>query len=363
MKDTNRIWFLMGKELSHSITLAEEEELRTLLVSEPELWYSYELLQAVYHMDDVTQEYVQEIKSLLDNRIEPERLNLILLTKLEETDRQVTPAPPSKYKTLYRFAAVFAGIVVLTLAGWMIFKPAVINKPGGVAMSEIIAPKGSKKHITLADGTTIWLNAGSKLSYPSNFNLANREVYLSGEAYFKVIHHDKYNFVVHTAEADIKDLGTTFNVKAYEGSSRTETTLIEGALEVSLKKDPAKKMLMSPREKLVLQNKQPVAEKEHEQPVQVFEVSTIVPYAKTNDIVETAWVENKLIFRDERFEHLATMMERRYNVSIVIEDKTIKEYQLTGIFKNENLTQALKLLQVIAPFKFKINNEQVLIYK
>lgn len=359
MKDTNRIWFLMGKELSHSITVAEEEELRALLASEPELWYSYELIQAVYQMDDVTQEYVQEIKSLLDNRIEPERLNLILLTKLEETDRQLPPATPSKYRSLYRFAAVFAGVAVLSLAAWLIFKPAVVKEPASVAMHEIVAPKGARKHITLADGTTVWLNAGSKLSYPSNFSLAKREVFLSGEAYFKVVHHDEYNFIVHTAEADIKDLGTTFNVKAYEGSWKTETTLIEGSLEVSLRKDPAKKMLMVPREKLVLQHNQPTPSKE----VKVFEVSTIVPFEKTNDIVETAWVDNKLIFRNERFESLALMMERRYNVSIIIKDNTIKEYQLTGIFRNENLTQALKLLQVIAPFKFKINNEQVIIYK
>lgn len=359
MKDTNRTWFLMGKELSHSITLEEEEELRALLAAEPELWYSYELIQAVYQMENVTQEYVQEIKSLLDNRIEPERLNLILLTKLEETDRQMPPAPPSKYRRLYRFAAVFAGVAIISLAAWLIFKPSTVKGPATVAMNEIVAPKGSRKHITLADGTTVWLNAGSKLSYPSDFNLANREVHLIGEAYFKVVHHDAYHFVVHTAEADIKDLGTTFNVKAYEGSSRTETTLIEGSLEVSLRKDPAKKMLMVPREKLVLQHKEDAQPKE----VKVFEVSTIVPFEKTNDIVETAWVDNKLIFRNERFESLALMMERRYNVSITIKDKAIKEYQLTGIFKNEDLAQALKLLQVIAPFKFKINNEQVVIYK
>jgi ferric-dicitrate binding protein FerR (iron transport regulator) len=234
-----------------------------------------------------------------------------------------------------------------------------------VTMSEIVAPRGSKTHIVLADGTAIWLNAGSKLRYPQDFSLENREVFLAGEAYFKVPHNDEHSFIVHTPEATIRDLGTVFNVKAYTGSPVTEATLIEGAIEVSLEKKPDRKIRMSPGEKLVLHNKlAPVpAKQQPEAAVQLFEVSKIVPYAKTNDIVETAWVEDKLIFRNERFEDLAQMMERRYNISIVIKDQEIRDYQVTGIFRQENITEALKLLQVIVPFKYKMSNGQVIINK
>jgi hypothetical protein len=81
MKDTGRIYFLMGKELSHTITPAEAAELKALLAADPELWYAYELIQAVNSLDDVTQEYVQEIRSLLDGKMEPEKLNALLLTR------------------------------------------------------------------------------------------------------------------------------------------------------------------------------------------------------------------------------------------------------------------------------------------
>lgn len=363
MKDTDRIWVLMGRELSHAITFEEQQELRELLSAEPELWYSYELIQAVNNLDDVTQEYVQEIRSLLDGRIAPEKLNAMLEQKLEETVDEETPPPVPKYRVLLQFAAAFAGVAILTWGGWSIFRNASKNKVPDTAMSEIVAPKGSKTQITLMDGTAIWLNAGSKLTYPKNFSLENREVYLTGEAYFKVAHNDAHPFIVHTAETDIRDLGTTFNVKAYAGSATTEATLIEGTIEVSMKKDPARKIRMAPGEKLVFHNNRSPEENEQEKMAQVFEVSEIVPYAKTNDIVETAWVENKLIFRSERFADLAAMMERRYNISILIKNEEIKAYRLTGIFKNENVTEALKLLQVIAPFKFDIHNGQVIIDK
>lgn len=332
MKDTDRIYFLMGKELSHTITPAEAEELKSLLAADPELWYAYEQIQAVNSMDDVTREYVQEIRSLLEVKAAP-------------------PVVRSGYFSPLRIAATLGGIIVMTLAGIALFRQGARQKaPSAVAMSEIVAPKGAKTHIVLADGTAIWLNAGSKLRYPSNFSLEHREVFLTGEAYFKVPHDNKHSFVVHTADATIRDLGTTFNVKAYTGSAVTEATLIEGAIEVSLEKDPQKKIRMSAGEKLVLHNKQP-------------KVSKIVPYAKTNDIVETAWVADKLIFRNERFEDLARMMERRYNVAIVIKDDTVKNYRLTGIFKDEDITEALKLLQVIVPFTIKTNNGQIIINK
>ncbi len=364
MKDTDRIYFLMGKELSHTITPAEVAELKELLTADPELWYAYELIQAVNSLDDVTQEYVQEIRSLLDGKLEQEKLNTLLLIRPEATIRETPPPSPSKYRGLLRVAAALGGIAVMTLASIALFRQTARQKAASdVAMSEIIAPKGSKTHIVLADGTAIWLNAGSKLKYPKNFSLENREVYLAGEAYFKVPHDDEHSFIVHTPDATIKDLGTTFNVKAYTGARITEATLIEGAIEVSLEREPARKIRMSPGEKLVLHNKPASTQQQPELPAPVFEVSKIVPYAKTNDIVETAWVENKLIFRNERFEDLAQMMERRYNISIIIKDEVIRNYQLTGIFKDEDIEDALKLLQVIVPFKFKLNNGQVIINK
>lgn len=356
MKHSNRIWFLMGKQLSHSITPAEEQELKTLLTQDPELWYSYELIQAVNNLDDVTNEFIDEIKLLLDNRA-PEQLNEALLRRLEEPQEPKAPRR-RRLSPFFKVAAAIVGAAILAWGGFTLLKPRLNGITAAAAINEIIAPKGSKTQITLADGTEIWLNAGSRLTYPKNFSLENREVTLTGEAYFKVVHHDQHAFVVHTPQADVKDLGTTFNVKAYEGSSTTETTLIEGALEVLLTKGSGRKVLLAPNEKLVVHHQPATDGKQQEE---VMETQKLVPFQATNDIVETAWVDNKLIFRDERFDNLAAMMERRYNVSIVITNEDIKAWELTGIFKNESLDEALKVLQVIAPFKFTIDHDTVTI--
>lgn len=362
MKDSNRVWLLMGRQLSHSISAEEEKELKTLLMQDPELWYSYELIQAVNNLDNVTNEFIDEIKLLLDAHTEPEQLNALLNSRLENARQEKTP-PPARTRRLMpalRVAAAVAGITVIVWAGIYFFRS---SPPVAQAMNEIAAPRGSKTQITLADGTEIWLNAGSKLTYPKNFSHENREVTLVGEAFFKVKHNDLHPFIVHTQEADITDLGTSFNVKAYAGGSTTETTLIEGALEVSLKKDPSKKIRMKPNEKLVLRNTAAETGKPATEAEQELKVTEVVPYRQTNDIVETAWVDNKFIFRDERFEDLAAMMEKRYNVSIRITGDDIKAYQLTGIFKNESVEEALKVLQVIAPFQYSIQHDTIIIHQ
>lgn len=343
-----------------SITNEEEHELEQVLMDDPELWYSFEVLQAVMKLENVPEEFIKEIQQLFEEP--PIDINQ-RHTLLPESVKQSPVALKRKKYRVLSLAAVCT-FVMLSI-GILIMKWRKTSDKTTMAMNEIIVPKGSKSRITLADGTAIWLNAGSKLVYPKNFSMENREVYLVGEAYFKVVHNAKHLFVVHTAESEITDLGTTFNVKAYAGSSTTETTLIEGAVQVTLKNNPEMKIMMKPKQKLVLNHAPETAAKgtpvTNQPEPKVMEVFKITPYAQTNDIIETAWVNDKLIFRQERFAELVKEMERRYNVSIVINDDSIKDYQLSGIFTTENVEQALNILQQIAPFKFKINNDRIYI--
>lgn len=364
MKAANRIWILMGKELSGSVTPIEKQELEDLLSSDPELWYSYELLQAVIGLDDIPEEFIREFKSLLEQKAGPEALNSLMCHEISKTALEVKePLPSPKSRTRLAYAAAFICLAAMLGLGFFFLNPAG-HDASLSAMNEIVAPRGSKTMITLTDGTSIWLNAGSKLLYPKNFSLENRVVYLTGEAYFTVAHNDSHSFVVHTKYMDVTDLGTVFNIKAYSGGSTTEATLIQGSIEVTLKNNSFQKILMRPKEKLVVHNNSGDLPGQKDQPVnKIFEVSTIKPFARTNETLETAWLTDKLIFRAERFEDLAKEMERRYNVTIAIGDEEIGDYELTGIFNDENIEQSLQLLQVIAPFKFKITDDKVLIYK
>ena len=114
--------------------------------------------------------------------------------------------------------------------------------------------QGSRTHLTLPDGTMVWLNAGSRLSYGKNYNTATREVNLTGEAFFDVAHNTQKPFLIHTARIDVQVLGTSFNVKSYPTDRTTEATLIRGSIEVSIKDRPSEKIILRPDEKLVVAN-------------------------------------------------------------------------------------------------------------
>ncbi|HMU73304.1 MAG TPA: DUF4974 domain-containing protein, partial [Ferruginibacter sp.] len=166
---------------------------------------------------------------------------------------------------------------------------------------------------------------------------------------------------------DIKVLGTAFNVKAYQAESTIEATLIHGSIEVINKNRPGSpKIMLKPHEKLVY-SKYPVADTRDQRaevkPAEPDAYSiTIKPLSKEiadSNIVETAWVYNKLSFEDERFEDLAHKMEKWYNLRIVIENEKLKNYRISGSFINETPEEALKELQFLVPFSYVLKNNEV----
>jgi len=107
------------------------------------------------------------------------------------------------------------------------------NNPDEAKMNEMVIPYGKKSQLILDDGTKVWLNAGSKLAFPTKFKGEKREVFLEGEAYFEVKHNPNAPFFVHTGEIAVKVLGTKFNISAYQTDQLIETVLIEGKVAVS----------------------------------------------------------------------------------------------------------------------------------
>jgi len=239
------------------------------------------------------------------------------------------------------------------------------------AVNEIIINPGSRTKIQLPDGSQVWVNSGSSLTYEDNFNGSTREVHLNGEAYFDVVKDASRPFIVHTTGIDIRVLGTAFNVKAYKKEPTIEATLIHGSIEVINKNRPGTpKVMLKPHEKLVY-NKFPVTDpRDQRADITVPESDaysvTIKPLNNNitdREIVETAWVYNKLVFEDERFEAIALKMERWYNIKIHIENEQLKNYKMSGSFVNETAEEAIKILQFLVPFKYSIKNNEIKIMK
>jgi ferric-dicitrate binding protein FerR (iron transport regulator) len=208
------------------------------------------------------------------------------------------------------------------------------------------------------------------MTYDKNYGVQLREVNLTGEAYFDVVKNTGKPFIIHTSQIDIKVLGTAFNVRCYPDEKNTETSLVRGSLEVSLK-DRQEKIILKPNEKLVISNNEAGQEKETAaktvqaiiQPANVIELGHLSLLPQDNSIVETSWVNNKLVFRSETFEELALKMQRWYAVNIIFKDERIKTKRFTGIFENEGIAEALSALKLTTPFSYSIDHEKIIISK
>ncbi|HNP53590.1 MAG TPA: FecR family protein, partial [Ferruginibacter sp.] len=238
--------------------------------------------------------------------------------------------------------------------------------------NEITVKKGAKTKLQLPDGSQVWVNSDSKLSYPASFQGGQRDVYLEGEAYFDVVKDPKHPFIVHTSGIDVRVLGTAFNVKAYEAEPTIEATLVHGMIEVTKINEPtAPKVILKHHEKLIY-NKfvkttsnetLPESNSPQNTTKPAITIAQIAKQTPDSAFLETAWVYNRLRFEDERMDELAMKMERWFDVNIRIDNDKLKAYRLTGSFENETIEDALKAMQYLVSFKYSIENRNVVITK
>jgi ferric-dicitrate binding protein FerR (iron transport regulator) len=270
-------------------------------------------------------------------------------------------------------------VAASVLVVFLVFLPEKKTGDKPVASNTISTRPGSKSKVELPDGTQVWLNADSKLTYAQNFIGNTREVALTGEAYFDVAHAtapetgQKIPFIIHTNSIDIKVLGTAFNVRSYPGEKTIETALIRGSVEVTLHNSPDKKIVLKPDEKLIVKNdnatvvsnKPALADSlingSDNEPVMTL--SKIHPYkGDTTAHYETLWVKNKLAFEKETFDRMLPELERWYNVSIVLKNETLKGLHFTGVFENKSLADVMEALSLAQGFRYEIKGAEVIIW-
>jgi hypothetical protein len=213
------------------------------------------------------------------------------------------------------------------------------GKADASAINRIITPKGSQYQLSLPDGTKVWLNAASSLSYPAAFTGAKREVNLIGEAYFEVSENRKMPFIVHSKGQEIEVLGTHFNVNAYDDETRTETTLIKGSVRVKLL-NSTKSTLLKPGEQAVVElNK--------------------LDKSAVNVAEAIAWKEGYFLFEDEGIQSIMRKIARWYDIDVVYAPN-ISQQKLGGnISRSKPLTTVLKTFSNTDKFNFKVEGRRV----
>lgn len=207
---------------------------------------------------------------------------------------------------------------------------------------QVIAEKGQRASVVLPDGTKVYLNSQSKLTYPASFALNHRTVHLTGEAYFEVTHDKNNPFIVSTPAANVKVLGTTFNLHAYTESALFEASLVEGKVEVIPHKTPGNSIFLIPGQKVC------------------YDTHTGKMKIRNTDLrIETAWKRGDLLFRSQTFINILTQLESFFGAKIEVKGNYPTEL-FTGTFHEDNINQVLQNLQ--QHYKFKFHKSEDIIY-
>jgi transmembrane sensor len=276
-------------------------------------------------------EYFEEAKRKWESDPELDELGAQNLSRLQYKINQQSKSKEPILRQLWARVASVAAILVfgLLLGGTATYLFAPETKSTEQLVFE--TPRGEKSMVILPDGTEVWLNANSRLVYNS-FSSSRRQVKLKGEAFFKVAHNEKAPFVVSTNECDIKVLGTTFNVMAYDDFGRKEITLLDGKVNVLT---DGVEQILKPGQALILKNHQ----------TQISEV---------NASQSSAWVDNKFNFKDIPLSELMKRLENWYDVDITLENRSGRELNYTGTFKNEEtIWQVLDAIKVYTSIEYE----------
>jgi len=372
--NNNRVLELLTRKIAEEISLEELEELNSLFEKNPDIVYYEQYLKEIWQEQDrsklnqnvdIERQY-NEHKLRYNKRLKFSE-DILVNTENEETSRK-----PMNFK--YAFA-----LGLLIVLGIILFKwdPDLLSEKDSAVVNriEIMTRKGVRKQLVLPDGTKVWLNADSKLSYDNSMNEDDvRSVNLEGEAFFDVVKDVHRPFFIVTKEISIKVLGTVFNVKAYPDEDKTETTLLEGSIELVVNERPKEKFMLKPNERLEVKKNTitdamgGIASDSVSNNTALTNniILTIGNLSKVNVdnheyIKETSWVDDRLVFKDETLEEIVPRLERWYDLNIEITEK-LKTYRYTGIITKESIGQVLTAMQLIKPFHFKIQNNDITLY-
>ena len=366
-------WNLIAKKLAGDATSDELRELETLLRNNPELHYP---LQTITDLWNHTSPHFKEVaeKAFGEHLDRMADLKIDYAPAASLVDEEPFPVKRRQYSRLALFLIPAIGLVASLTWNYnhatktSALPSAAISTalPSGIG-SEIFTANGSRTHLSLPDGSKVWVNAGSRIDYGKNYGVEYREVELTGEAFFDVAPDAHKPFIVHTRGLDIRVLGTSFNVKSYPSDKTTEATLIRGSIEVSIRNRPKDKIILKPNEKLVVSNEDSLQKatvpRRHEiKPESLLVISKPTLERNTGAIIETSWVDNKLIFQEEEFSDLARQMERWYGVSIRFDDPRLEKLQFTGTFEKESILQALDELRLAAKFDYTVEGLEITIH-
>lgn len=213
----------------------------------------------------------------------------------------------------------------------------------GTQKHVIQIPKGGEYELILPDGTHVWINSDSELSFPTQFDSTRREVFLTGEAYFSVTKDKEKPFIVKVNEdIEIKVLGTQFNVQAYQDENTIETTLCEGSVNVS---DGKQKVTLTPSLQAVYSKS----------------TKNLIT-RKVDTRLYSSWKDGLFVFENKPLEEIMTTLSRWYNIHVFYANQAVKTYHFTGdLERYGDFRKTLGMIEKATSIRFVINGNNIMV--
>lgn len=236
------------------------------------------------------------------------------------------------------------GIIIVHDSSRVEYKP--VSRIGEKeVMNKIIVPTGGEYNLTLSDGTLVYLNAESVMTFPKHFTGERREVSLEGEAYFHVMASNEHPFIVKTKDMDVMVTGTEFNVKAYPDEMNVQTTLLQGVVTVFSGCDKKEKVEIKPNQQAEWCR--------HSMKMRVKEVEP--------DLF-MAWKNGRFIFRQDRLEDIMRTLARWYEMEVVYLDESVKNMLFAGkLNRSEEITPILDVLRATDKLSVEVQGKKIVI--
>ena len=306
--------------------IAASAENQQYFIRQREIWFSAVSREAasVYDKDKAFENF--------RNRVESQQ-------EIQSTSRR-----GFSLSALWRYAAVVAIIIAV---GCISYWQGEVNVKDTFADISVEAPLGSKTKLYLPDGTLVWLNAGSRMTYSQGFGVDNRKVELEGEGYFEVKRNEKIPFFVKTKDLQLQVLGTKFNFRDYPEDHEVVVSLLEGKVGLNNLLREEKEAVLSPDERAVLNKANGLL--------------TVESVTASN---ASQWTDGYLFFDEELLPDIAKELERSYNVKIHIANDSLKTFRFYGNFvrREQNIQEVLEALASTEKMQYKIEERNITIY-
>ncbi len=352
----DRLLELLIKKEQGIISLEEQRELSGMVHDESAYSHASNLVKSLFQAPLTFEKSID--KEFIDRTTED------LCERIKDPG-YVNIREPRKLVSLKRVIAVAASLLIVFGFGYyFIFQKEYRTHEDKVSASIFTTKKGSKSSLILPDGTKVWINSDTKLTYNKSFGERSREVNLEGEAYFDVVKDSQRFFIVHTKTMDVKVLGTAFNVRAYKNEINTQATLVRGSVEVMLKNKNNEKITLQPNEKIIVQNTytlQDSVTKANDNMPQITLMRT-VPSVIDSGFIETQWTKSSLHFEQERLKDMIPVLENWYDVNFKVTETPLLNRKFSCTIENESLTEVLESFRLASGLKYKIDNDVVTIY-